>query len=866
MFTSIDIYRCVWDNSNRSYLYCKLHVFHNDIYEKGDMKSVHGKIVFFTTIFLISIAGYAERLSVETILLDETFSFINITPKIRYFEDHGGTLTIDDITARNKDWRALNVNTTRFGYSRSAFWYTFTLENRMPRDGGIYLEIDFPTVDYIDLYIPDGKGGWIHKEAGDMIPFKNRDIPDRNFVFTIPENKTYQSIYVRIQTLGSHKYSFLLKTPEFYLDTLGKILSVYWIVWGWFLLLVLYNIFIYFSTQERIYLLFIIPASVTGMEQFIIRGFGAQYLFPSGGKWINITMPFLWAVMIFSGTQFYRLFLGSKKLFPKMDRLIVWIIQIPAFVMMILSLFLPVDIIMQAVLYIFLLEILLIVIIMVRAALKKVRQAYFLMAGFVPIFVISIHGILLTLGFTEGNFLKLYGIEFTLSGVIFFSSLGLADKLNILKKNLEKSEAQVREQNSELMAANEELVATNEEFEAQNEELMTAYRSLEAEEQRFSEMTGMLPQAVYEMELNGKLTYVNEFGFDMTGYTSDDLKRGMNALDLLVPEDREKAAENFISILANSDVHPHDYTVMRRDGTTIPVLIYTRTIMRDGSQKGFRGVIIDITERKRAEAVLIQNEKMMTVGGLAAGMAHEINNPLGIILQGVQNTIRRFSPEQETNRNIAEEMGLDLVLVNRYMEERRIAYYLRSIEEAGNRAGDIIANMLNFSRRSRQEFYLCNIHSLIDEAISLAEKDYDLKKKYDFRHIEIVRNYFEGLPKLEIQKTEMEQVLLNLLKNSAQAMGGMAEDRGRPRITISTALSGDRAVITIADNGPGMDEDMSRHVFEPFYTTKPVGEGTGLGLSVVYFIITGNHKGTIEVVSQKGFGTTFIIGLPLSRK
>ena len=173
--------------------------------------------------------------------------------------------------------------------------------------------------------------------------------------------------------------------------------------------------------------------------------------------------------------------------------------------------------------------------------------------------------------------------------------------------------------------------------------------------------------------------------------------------------------------------------------------------------------------------------------------------------------------------------------------------------------------MLAFSRTTTTEFQPARIEEILDTTVRLAANDYDLKKKYDFRHIEIVRDLDPELDTVICEPMEIEQVLLNLIKNAAQAMA----TEGSPlphRIILRTRKEADYARIEVEDNGPGMDEMTRRRVFEPFFTTKAVGAGTGLGLSVSYFIVTEQHKGTIDVNSAPGQGTCFIIRLPLQRK
>ncbi|MBU1002641.1 MAG: PAS domain-containing protein [Proteobacteria bacterium] len=271
----------------------------------------------------------------------------------------------------------------------------------------------------------------------------------------------------------------------------------------------------------------------------------------------------------------------------------------------------------------------------------------------------------------------------------------------------------------------------------------------------------------------------------------------------------------------------------------------------------------DITTRVHLEDIMVQTEKMMSVGGLAAGMAHEINNPLGGILQGAQNILRRFDPVLPANVEAARKAGLELAALQAYLETRKIPRMLDGIIASGNRAADIVSNMLNFAHSVPACHTSCDLHSLIETVIDLASSDYDLKKRFDFKNIKIVREFAKSIPPLQCTISELEQVLFNLLKNSAQAMNSMPVPPEQPCITISTRVSPSHAQVSVSDNGPGIPDKIRARIFEPFFTTKEVGTGTGLGLSVSYFIITNNHGGTLSVDSLPGQGATFTIRLPL---
>ncbi|MET3454659.1 ATP-binding protein [Pseudomonas kilonensis] len=280
-----------------------------------------------------------------------------------------------------------------------------------------------------------------------------------------------------------------------------------------------------------------------------------------------------------------------------------------------------------------------------------------------------------------------------------------------------------------------------------------------------------------------------------------------------------------------------------------------------------RGVVIridDITQRLSLEEMMVQSEKMLSVGGLAAGMAHEINNPLGAILHNVQNIRRRLSPELPKNLEQAEQLGIELQEVNRYLQGREIPQLLDGIQQAGARAAKIVTHMLSFSRRSTRQMAPCDLPALIDQAVEIAGNDFDLAIGFDFKGQAIIRQFDPNLGPVPGTANELEQVLLNLLKNAAQAIHQRQDDSEPGRIILRTRLNPPWAEIQVEDNGIGMSENVRKRTFEPFFTTKEIGQGTGLGLSVSYFIITNNHKGQMEVQSAPGQGTCFTLRLPLA--
>jgi len=373
------------------------------------------------------------------------------------------------------------------------------------------------------------------------------------------------------------------------------------------------------------------------------------------------------------------------------------------------------------------------------------------------------------------------------------------------------------------------------------------------------DMIDSMPSMLVAVDRERRVTQWNKVAEQTTGIPASDAL-GQLAADLL-PINEIQAAQIEQALDSGRPVKAERLSItFKGENRIVDALAYP---LLAGDVVGAVIRLDDVTDRVRMQEMMVQTEKMLSVGGLAAGMAHEINNPLGAIMQGCQNIQRRLSESLAANQKVAAELDLNLAVVNTYMEQRDILRFLERIQEAGNRAAKIVSDMLSFSRRSELHYEPVDISELLEKSVRLASSDYDLKKDYDIKQVEIERDFDPALGPVECDRTEIEQVILNLIVNAAHAMA-LHPNPGTPsQIILRTRADGDYARVEVIDNGPGMAEETRRRIFEPFYTTKEVGIGTGLGLSVSYFIIYDQHKGSMQVDSAPGKGARFVIRLPL---
>jgi two-component system NtrC family sensor kinase len=235
----------------------------------------------------------------------------------------------------------------------------------------------------------------------------------------------------------------------------------------------------------------------------------------------------------------------------------------------------------------------------------------------------------------------------------------------------------------------------------------------------------------------------------------------------------------------------------------------------------------DVTERRRLEASLVQAEKLAALGQLAAGVAHELNNPITAVIANTQLLQRELIPLQVDMESV------------------------ELIEQAGKRAQRVVRELLDFARQEPQEFHSVDINHTIEQALSLVERQWKRAQ------VKLIRELASNLPKVHGNGDHLQGVWLNLLMNAYDAL------QGKPgKIMVRSSIRGSNIIVSVEDDGIGIAVEDMNHIFEPFFTTKAPGKGTGLGLATSYRIVE-QHQGEIDVDSDPGVGTTFTVQLPV---
>ncbi|MFC1815062.1 PAS domain S-box protein [Thermodesulfobacteriota bacterium] len=353
-----------------------------------------------------------------------------------------------------------------------------------------------------------------------------------------------------------------------------------------------------------------------------------------------------------------------------------------------------------------------------------------------------------------------------------------------------------------------------------------AHEEIIESEKRFRDLTNALPQTIFETDENGKLTFTNNIAFDLFGYNRNDFDQGLNALDMLIPQERAGAFENIQTVMSGKKLGPVEYTAIRKDGSTFPVAIHSDVINRNNRAVGLRGILIDLTEQKKLEAQLLHAQKMEAIGTLSSGISHNFRNILTVISMNCQIFQRTYKNDRELMKSI----------------DSMLSYV--------DRGTKLVNELLEFSRKkSKSEFQSLNLSDILKEIYQLLRHTYD--KLIDIRlsvpeSITIYGDY-----------SEISQVFMNICANARDAMpaGGI--------LRIDASIQEHQARVVVSDTGEGMDQGTVQKCFEPFFTTKPVDKGTGLGLSTAYGTMK-KHGGEITVHSELGKGTAVTLYFPLS--
>ncbi len=391
-------------------------------------------------------------------------------------------------------------------------------------------------------------------------------------------------------------------------------------------------------------------------------------------------------------------------------------------------------------------------------------------------------------------------------------------------------------------------------------EISTAHADAKRLRNFLNNIIDSMPSILVGVDAQGLVTHWNMGAVSATGFDKNQA-RGRLLADVL-----PTLAGNMGQVIkAIHERKPVECDMLQEvvDGS----LRYTDISVYPLIANGIEGAVIrvdDVTERIRIEELIIQSEKMLSIGGLAAGIAHEVNNPLAAIQGNARLLAKRLLEDSPKNQTVAASSGTNFQAVKNYVLQRGIETMIKGISESSLQAGRVVSNMLGFSRKSDGSYGRHDILEILERAVNLLKNGQDSEQEYHFKDILFTREYAENLPEVYCEPTNLQQAFFNILKNGAQAMIGHFPSSGRaPHFVLRCSQNGAYIHVEISDNGPGMSPKILRRIFEPFFTTKGIGVGTGLGMSIAYFIIAKSLGGSLSATSVQDQGATFHADIPV---
>lgn len=458
--------------------------------------------------------------------------------------------------------------------------------------------------------------------------------------------------------------------------------------------------------------------------------------------------------------------------------------------------------------------------------------------------------------FLTGNFFGMfacYSIERYSRKTFLQARLLEEEKAKVNHANLEL-ELKVEQRTGQLLKANKIL-------KTEIVERCSAEEMVKKSEEKYRTILESMREGYYEFDISGNLKFCNDAFIKIIGYNKEELSK-INFRHFTKHKYANTVFREFNNVyVSHKSSKEFEWPILRKDGAKRYLETSVSLIKNsEGLPNGFQGIVRDVTDRNLAEASLIsayqelkdtqsqlvQSGKLASIGELASGVAHELNQPLMVIRGNAQLIQRKISKNDIQNEDVQEQIEPIIRNTKRMM--------------------NIINHLRTFSRQSKSEFYLLTVNQVIEDSFLMIEEQLRLK------NIVIKKALNPDLPKITGDTNQLEQVILNLLANARDAISDKyGEDKLKDGIDktieiITQIAKGDKGFIEIIvkDTGSGIKKKDQSNIFDPFYTTKEVGKGTGLGLSISYGIIR-DHGGQIDIAETGKQGTALRITLPISK-
>ncbi|HSA16114.1 MAG TPA: 7TM diverse intracellular signaling domain-containing protein [Spirochaetota bacterium] len=435
-------------------------------------------------IMLVSLNSFAA----ETIEIPMDFNTFPVFRNAEYLEDVNGGLELQG-AMKSAEWKSPGGDSINFGFTSTVYWFRFSLKSLSTKHDQIFLELDYPMLDSVDLYSPDESGAYTVRKTGDMLPFSQRDENDRKMMFRIYPSEEPLTYYMRLKTTSSVNFSITLMSVRSYIDKLKQELPVFWAYYGILFIMFIYNLLIFMLTRTRTYFFYVMFIVSWIFFQFTLNGFSYQYLWPDLPWWGNKCLPFFIAMVTFACGLMVRTFMQTKKKHPVADKFAIALIIGPGMLWMLVSLIAPYKIGIKGATAIALIGCTAMLTLSAVLVIRGSRDARFFLMSWIFMMVGIILYSLKTFGVLPSNFLTNWSIQIGSSMTAVLLSGALADNINTMRRevtslnmNLSKSENVARQRAQYL----EEVVATVRDM---SDNMMSVSGDLSAISDRFSRMS-----------------------------------------------------------------------------------------------------------------------------------------------------------------------------------------------------------------------------------------------------------------------------------------------------------------------------------------------------------------------------------------
>lgn len=704
-------------------------------------------LLFLSLSLLLGLSAIGQKV----LTIEDDFSKQVLSDEIFYFIDESNSLTLNDI--KSQKFLQNDVPRPNFGFVDGALWIKVKVFNTS-NDNKFICQLNQPFIDSLAFYQVDERGQLIKTSLlGEAFPLANREIVDRYLMVPFELGQEQQSeIYLRFNSVEPLEIPLYITTiaGSYKMMRISDLLFAAY--FGLILVMMVYNLFVYFSVRDRSYLQYVFYILMVGLTQAALEGYTNLYLWPSN-FWISSRSIYvLTCLTSITSILFLRGFLQTRIYTPKMHRISLFII-IALFVLMIAAI---IDI------------------------NKVVHQTAQIAIGIVAIFILISSILVFKKGYTPAKYFLIAWIVLIV-GIIVFSL-----------------------QNAGIIPSN--------------------------------------PVTIYMLQCGSAVETV---------ILSLALADRINILK------REKAISQAQALEASIE----NERIVREQNILLEDKVKVRTSDLENSNSQLTSTLTDL---KNTQSKLVSAEKMASLGQLTAGVAHEINNPINFVSANitplkydVEDLIKvidlyekiesqeDFESKKKEIETLKAEIDLEFVKVE-------IQQLLEGIQDGATRTAEIVKGLKNFSRLDEANLKPIDINEGIESTLVLVKSEIP-------EGTEIVKKLGD-IAMVECLGGKINQVFMNVITNALQSIAKL-EPNAKRELVIETWQDDDFVYSKFIDSGLGMKPEVIEHIFEPFYTTKEVGEGTGLGLSISFNIIS-THSGEIQVESTFGEGAAFTIKLP----